>query len=103
MTDDTKKITIRDVLNLTALLAPQKPEPKTLLECLEEAGGFPFTATVVGPLMVETTCIAVLPIGETMTFNKYCQLDNGDIAVFAEDRKLRVQATPKRWTLRGAT
>jgi len=45
--------------------APKEPEPKTLAECLEEAGGqFPFRAKAVLP------CggIAAFPVGTALTF-----------------------------------
>lgn len=76
---------------------PVEPEPKTLEECLQEAGGFPFVARAVAP----STKLyqLVLPVGTEARMDRRGKV-YPDFFI-SEELGSRVDATNRRWTLVG--
>jgi hypothetical protein len=89
-------------IDFASMAAPKAEKPRTLAECLAEAGGFPFAARAVAECPAPATNPEVLPVGTEMRFDEESRLAPGyyrDSGGRSQD--LEVDSTVRRWALLG--
>ena len=92
-------------IDLDALIGPldAEPEPKTLEECLQEAGGFPFVARTVSTLDSTQQQVGtwMIPVGTEWQFTGWHTSMPGMIGPEAYANGKWVTPTVRRWVLVG--
>jgi hypothetical protein len=91
-------------IDLAAILAkPLDEKPKSLAECLEEAGGFPFRAVAVAT--IDALDNRVLPVGAEILATELIHTGTytGRYKAFTDlvSRGVAMNTEPKRWKLLG--